>query len=143
MRREERLLIGTRARVLRVLRGEVRIGGGFSGGRNHQVLDLLDRRDFTPRVPRSPAMNASASGPSKNLTTASPWSAVIGTPNTWSSITPLITTRTAAPAQMKVLAVGHRSSAFTLDVYAAVTADWQSAASERVSHYLEGLADSQ
>jgi integrase len=36
--------------------------------------------------------------------------------------------------------LGHRSSAFTLDVYASVTADWQSAASERVAQFLERAA---
>jgi hypothetical protein len=36
--------------------------------------------------------------------------------------------------------LGHRSSAFTLDVYAEVTADWQSAASERVAQFLESAA---
>jgi hypothetical protein len=35
---------------------------------------------------------------------------------------------------------GHHSSAFTLDVYAAVTADWQSAASERVAQFLDSAA---
>jgi hypothetical protein len=36
--------------------------------------------------------------------------------------------------------LGHRSSAFTLDGYAAVTADWQSAASERLAQFLDSAA---
>jgi integrase len=39
--------------------------------------------------------------------------------------------------------LGHRSSAFTLDVYAAVSADWQSAATDRVARFLDDLANAQ
>jgi hypothetical protein len=39
--------------------------------------------------------------------------------------------------------LGHRSNAFTLDIYTAVTPDWQGVASERISRYLEDLAGTQ